>query len=649
MMQNLLRRLGLNRYLSSWLILAIDILASAIATMIAYLFVSDLFPSPLFSFRYGISLTAVAVAASLVSFYFFRTFRSVIRHSTLREMWKLGAAVLAKICIMWVCIHLLPFGYPSIEAITMGMLLDALLTLFGLIALRLVMIAIYDVIKLRFSKQDNCKRVLVYGTGDKQIALTVRLQNSPHYKIVGFLTFGPQLKRYTIAEKPVYYFENQSSISYLMQRVDLDAVLFATYDSAQGEQERLIRYCTEAGVQVLIAPPIDEVVAGKLIKQSVREIKIEDLLGRPEIRISLDEIRDNLHGKTILVTGAAGSIGSELCRQLAGFGVERLILFDNGETPMHNIRLELEEHFPGLKFIPVIGDVRLKSRLDYVFRTYHPQVVFHAAAYKHVPLMEENPCEAILVNVVGTRNVADFCLSYGVEKMVMISTDKAVNPTNVMGASKRLAEIYVQSLGQAIASGRIEEGKTRFVTTRFGNVLGSNGSVIPRFREQIEKGGPVTVTHPDINRYFMTIPEACRLVMEAATMSIGNDIFVFDMGESVKIADLAKRMIELAGFRVGEDIEIVYTGLRPGEKLYEEVLANDENTQPTMHEKIRIAKVREYDYDEALKAVEELETLAREVDIPKTVCAMKEIVPEYRSKNSVFCEYDTNFPKSGAM
>lgn len=644
MVQKLFRRLGLNRYLSSWLILVIDILVSALATLIAYLFVGDLFPSSFFSFRYGILLAFISGVASLLSFFVFRTFRSVIRHSTLRETWKLGAAVFAKICIMWICIQFFPFEYPSFEALSMGALLDALLTLFALIALRLVMIAVYDVIKMRFSKRDNCKRVLVYGTDDKQIALTLRLQNSPHYQIVGFLTHGPQLKRYTIAEKPVYYFENAESISYLIKRVDLDAVLFATYDSAQGERERLIRYCTETGVQVLIAPPIDEVVDGKLMKQNVREIKIEDLLGRPEIRISLDEIRDNLHGKTILVTGAAGSIGSELCRQVAAFGVERLILFDNAETPMHNIRLELEERFKGLKFIPVIGDVRLESRLDFVFRTYHPQVVFHAAAYKHVPLMEENPCEAILVNVIGTRNVANFCLRYGVEKMVMISTDKAVNPTNVMGASKRLAEIYVQSLGQAIASGKIE-GKTRFVTTRFGNVLGSNGSVIPRFREQIEKGGPVTVTHPDINRYFMTIPEACRLVMEAATMSDGNDIFVFDMGESVKIADLAKRMIELAGFRVGEDIEIVYTGLRPGEKLYEEVLANNENTQPTIHEKIRIAQVREYDYDDALKAVEELETLSRRVDIPKTVCAMKGIVPEYRSKNSVFCEYDNDIQK----
>uniref|UniRef100_UPI002628E2C0 UDP-N-acetylglucosamine 4,6-dehydratase family protein n=1 Tax=uncultured Parabacteroides sp. TaxID=512312 RepID=UPI002628E2C0 len=437
----------------------------------------------------------------------------------------------------------------------------------------------------------------------------------------------------------INYFEDESSIEYLRDRVDIDAILFATNDDAQSEQERLIKYCTEKSVKILITPPIDEVIDGKIMKQSIREIKIEDLLGRPEIKISMEEIVANFKDKTIFVTGAAGSIGSELCRQLATFGVKELILFDNGETPMHNLRLELEERYPALKFIPVIGDVRIPARLDFVFRTYHPQVVFHAAAYKHVPLMEENPCEAVLVNVAGTRNVADKCIEYDVEKMVMISTDKAVNPTNVMGCTKRLAEIYVQSLGLSIEQGRTP-GKTRFVTTRFGNVLGSNGSVIPRFRDQISKGGPVTVTHPDITRFFMTIPEACRLVMEAATMSTGNQIFVFDMGESVKIAHLARRMISLAGFEPEKDIRIEYTGLRPGEKLYEEVLSNKENTEPTLHDRIRIAKVREYDYREACEVAEELETLSRKVEIPDMVRLMKKTVPEFKSKNSRFEVYD---------
>ena len=388
-------------------------------------------------------------------------------------------------------------------------------------------------------------------------------------------------------------------------------------------------YATDNKLRLLIAPSIDEY--SNVATQGVRNVKVEDLLGREEISISMDKIRERFSGKVVLVTGAAGSIGSELCRQLARFGVKKLVLFDNAETPMHNLRLELEDKFPELNFVPVIGDVRQLPRLDYVFRTWHPQVVFHAAAYKHVPLMEDNPCEAVLVNLVGSRHVADKSIEYGAEMMVMISTDKAVNPTNIMGCTKRLAEIYVQS---------ISNEKTKFVTTRFGNVLGSNGSVIPRFREQIENGGPVTVTHPEITRYFMTIPEACRLVLEAATMSVGKEIYVFDMGKPVKIADLARRMIELAGFEPDKDIKIVYSGLRPGEKLYEEVLSDKENTDPTSHDRIRVAHVRQYGYQEACHFSDELEVLSREVRIPEMVKRMKEIVPEFISKNSKFEVYD---------
>ena len=629
-----------SRYFSSWLILAIDTVVSVFSTFVAYLLVRGLFPHPVFTVWYGVYLLAGSCLLSVISFILFRTFRSVIRHTTLREVWKLGAAVLLKDVLMFVYVQLLPQSpLPPQTAIALGFMLDVLVTLFLLLALRLGMIILYDLLKLNRTRRANCRQVLVYGTGDKSVSLVTRLQNSPHYRVIGFLTYGQRLKNHTIADRPVYYFEDESSIEYLRDRVDIDAILFATNDDAQSEQERLIKYCTEKSVKILIAPPIDEVIDGKIMKQSIREIKIEDLLGRPEIKISMEEIVANFKDKTILVTGAAGSIGSELCRQLATFGIRELILYDNGETPMHNLRLELEERYPNLKFIPVIGDVRIPARLDFVFRTYHPQVVFHAAAYKHVPLMEENPCEAVLVNVAGSRNVADKCIEYDVEKMVMISTDKAVNPTNVMGCTKRLAEIYVQSLGLSIEQGHTQ-GKTRFVTTRFGNVLGSNGSVIPRFREQIAKGGPVTVTHPDITRFFMTIPEACRLVMEAATMSTGNQIFVFDMGESVKIAHLARRMISLAGFEPDEDIRIEYTGLRPGEKLYEEVLSNKENTLPTTHDRIRIAKVREYDYREACGVAEELESLSRSVCIPDMIRLMKRTVPEFKSKNSKYEIYD---------
>jgi len=645
MLYHLLSRLGAEKYLSlsyfsSRLILAIDTVVAVFSTFVAYLLVRGLFPHPIFTVWYGVWLLAGSCLLSVISFVLFRTFRSIIRYSTLREVWKLGAAVLLKDALMFGYVLMLPQNSaPSMAAIAMGFLLDVLVTLFLLLGLRLGMIAIYDLLKLKSARRNSCQRVLVYGTGDKAVALVTRLQNSPHYRVIGFLTYGKLLRNHTIADCPVYYFEDEDSIEYLRDRVDIDAILFATNDDAQDEQDRLIKYCTEKSVKILIAPPIDEVIGGKIMKQSIREIKIEDLLGRSEIKISMEEIVANFRGKTILVTGAAGSIGSELCRQLATFGIRELILYDNGETPMHNLRLELEERYPELKFIPVIGDVRIPARLDFVFRTYHPQVVFHAAAYKHVPLMEENPCEAVLVNVAGTRNVADKCIEYDAEKMVMISTDKAVNPTNVMGCTKRLAEIYVQSLGLSIEQGHTQ-GKTRFVTTRFGNVLGSNGSVIPRFREQIAKGGPVTVTHPDITRFFMTIPEACRLVMEAATMATGTQIFVFDMGKSVKIAHLAKRMIELAGLEVDKDIKIEYTGLRPGEKLYEEVLSNTENTLPTSHDRIRIAKVREYDYADALKGAQELEELCRAVVIPDMVRLMKKIVPEFKSKNSRFEEFD---------
>lgn len=406
----------------------------------------------------------------------------------------------------------------------------------------------------------------------------------------------------------------------------------------QQQSDNLIAYSNKIGLKSYVVPAIDN-VNSRNIKTSVKRIQIEDLLGRDEIEVNMDAILREFSGKIVMVTGAAGSIGSELCRQLVGLNVKKLILYDNAETPLHNIRLELENKFPTLDFVPFIGDIRSVDRLTVAFEEYRPQVVFQAAAYKHVPLMEENPCEAARVNVTGSRNVADLCVKYDVEKMVMVSTDKAVNPTNVMGASKRMAEIYVQSLGVAIERGEVK-GRTQFITTRFGNVLGSNGSVIPYFKQQIAAGGPVTVTHPDITRYFMTISEACSLVMDAAAMSHGNEIYVFDMGTPIKIADLAKRMIRLAGLEPDVDIEIKYTGLRPGEKLYEELLSTEENTLPTKHHKIRIAKVREYTYAELVAEFDKISQLAITVKTDDTVKLMKSIVPEFKSRNSPFERLD---------
>lgn len=638
-MFRLLTRLHLERYVNAKFILGIDLIISFVASLFALAFLQLIItPSRLFG-DFSIFWLLGTIVACALWFKVFNTYHTVIRHSTLREVARFVGAVVGKEVSLALIVILLNIGNLSSKLIIGIAVIDGFISLGLLMLIRISMIVAYDLIKARLKEHRKRQNILIYGTSEKSVAQVTRLQNSSHYNVLGFLTHGKRLKNHSIANCKVYYFENEASITFLKERFDIDAVLFANTDEAKLEQERLIRICLDNEIKVLFAPPIDEVIDGKIMKQQIREIKIEDLLGRPEIKISMKEIVDNFQGKTVMVTGGAGSIGSELCRQLATFGIKELILFDNAETPMHTIRLELEERYPDLKFRPVIGDVRLPARLDFAFRTFKPQVVFHAAAYKHVPLMEENPSEAVFVNVAGSRNVADKCIEYGVEKMVMISTDKAVNPTNIMGCTKRLAEIYVQALGIAIEQG-VVKGKTKFVTTRFGNVLGSNGSVIPRFREQIAKGGPITVTHPDITRFFMTIPEACRLVMEAATMTSGNQIFVFDMGESVKIADLAKRMVELAGLTLDEDIKIEYTGLRPGEKLYEEVLSNAENTEATNHDRIRIAKVLKYDYNDAVALTNELEQLARAVDIPTMVRLMKRIVPEFKSQNSQYEEFD---------
>ena len=572
---------------------------------------------------------------SFIFIWALRTYRIIIRHMTFRE---LGRFIMVALCKVLMCGFVFGIMTRFSSVLYVMMLADFFLTSAAFFLLRVVMLIVYDLVKSRMGIRKNCLNVLIYGVGDKSVSLISRLQSSPHYKVVGFIQHGHSTVSHMIAETVVHYISSENQFVKLVEVTDAEAVLFATESDAREEKDRIIKYAIDHKIKTLFAPSIDEMVDGKL-SHKLRNIEIEDLLMRPEINISMDEIISNFKGKTVMVTGAAGSIGSELCRQLATFGVKELVLYDNAETPMHNLRLELEEKYPELAFVPIIGDVRLKKRLDYAFRKWRPEVVFHAAAYKHVPLMEDNPCEAVLVNVAGSRNVADKCVEYDVEKMVMVSTDKAVNPTNIMGCTKRLAEIYVQSMGLAMEQGS-KIGKTRFVTTRFGNVLGSNGSVIPRFREQIAKGGPVTVTHPEITRFFMTIPEACRLVMEAATMSTGNQIFVFDMGESVKISDLAVRMIKLAGYTPDEDIKIEYTGLRPGEKLYEEVLSDHENTMPTNHSRIRIAKVREYSYEDALAFADQLEHLSREVDITSMVKLMKQIVPEFISKNSRFEELD---------
>ncbi|EKN10636.1 hypothetical protein HMPREF1076_03974 [Parabacteroides goldsteinii CL02T12C30] len=619
------------KFFNRWIVLFIDLFLSILATATSlsflwYILGTELVDDSLFH------ILSISFCSSLVSFFLCQTYKGVIRHSAFTEAGRLALSSLIKVLFIVILVYLTT-TIQSPRELALGAVVDLFLTFFLLTILRVFMIVFYSIIVNSVSL--NQGKLLIYQ-GDKSgtFLFDASLSDKLLYKVCGFLRFGDHTCL-RVGKYRIYSIKKQVDFNHLVNRKNIKAVLFTDYHLVKEESERLVRYCEKKKVRMLMLPSVDELKKGKVNFRNLPEVHIEDLLGREEICINMTEIATSLKGKVVLVTGAAGSIGSELCRQLCTFNLKQLILFDSAETPMHNIRLELEEKFPQVEFAAVMGDIRMIDRVESLFLRFQPQYVFHAAAYKHVPLMEENPCEAVHTNVYGTRNVADMAVKYNVDKFIMISTDKAVNPTNVMGASKRLAEIYVQSLSIAISKG-LHPGKTRFITTRFGNVLGSNGSVIPRFREQLAKGGPLTVTHPDIIRYFMTIPEACRLVLEAAFMGKGNEIFVFDMGTPVKIADLARRMIELAGLVPGEDIEIQYTGLRPGEKLYEELLATKENTLSTNNTKIYRAQVREYDYNDICSVMSPLIALAIKVDKMGTVQMMKGIVPEFKSKNSEY-------------
>lgn len=619
------------KYFSRWLVFLIDLFFSLTSTLIALALVNYLSIAVITNQISWIILIS-SVCCSIISFFSLQTYKGIIRHSSFTEAGRIAIASLLKVSLIVPLASVITTGL-SLKTLILGGLTDLFLTFFILTLLRVVLITIHSFIVYSITSYRG--KFLIFGTDSPTSLLNeISMPDQKIYRMKGFLNIGTRTSL-RIGKYKVYSIMEQVEFNRLVNRKNIRAILFTNYQDVKAESERLVRYCEKKKVRMLVLPSIDELENDKTVLQNLHEVRIEDLLGRDEIQINMSEIATSLNDKTVMVTGAAGSIGSELCRQLCAFGLRHLILFDSAETPTHNIRLELEDKFPDVEFTPVMGDVRMPSRVESVFKRYTPQIVFHAAAYKHVPLMEENPCEAVHTNVYGTCNVADIAVKYNVEKFIMISTDKAVNPTNVMGASKRLAEIYVQSLSVAISKG-LHIGKTRFITTRFGNVLGSNGSVIPRFREQLMKGGPLTVTHPDIVRFFMTIPEACRLVLEAAFMGKGNEIFVFDMGTPVKIADLAHRMIELAGLTPDKDIKIKYTGLRPGEKLYEEILATKENTIPTENSKIFRAKVREYNFDDISKMLSFLIDLAIKVDKLKMVKVMKQIVPEFKSKNSEY-------------
>ncbi|MCQ2345117.1 MAG: polysaccharide biosynthesis protein, partial [Paludibacteraceae bacterium] len=541
----------MNKYMDDYVppivILIVDIVlsfASSVLSIVLLSYLSQWFYNHLHSL-FAITWTVVAAVMTLLVAKVSKCYKTPIRHSDQIYNFRLLLAILCKsvfTAIVTLAIMHCVRGNEDLYKVALYIgITDFGITFLVLICVRMLMFMVFALYRDGLKMKEGCTNVLIYGTTNKSTALVERLQISERYNVIGFVYEKKIANVGGLRNNlPLLICENEKQLQEVVEKYHIGAILFPNDTNLDKLQDTFLDYCTKHKIEKLITPPIDE-LNKENINYRIRKVEYTDILGRKEIEVDLEKIKDYFKGKTVLVTGAAGSIGSELCRQLASFGVSNLVLFDDAETPMHELRLELEGKYKDIVNIyPTIGDVRHKKRLEGIFSRHKPQVVFHAAAYKHVPLMEENPCEAVMVNVYGSRNVADKCVEHGVEMMVMISTDKAVNPTNIMGCSKRIAEMYVQSLGTAIERGE-HEGKTKFVTTRFGNVVGSNGSVIPLFQKQIESGGPITVTDEKVVRFFMTIPEACRLVMEAATLSIGNEIFVFDMGEPKNIYEIAKR------------------------------------------------------------------------------------------------------------
>lgn len=567
-----------------------------------------------------------------IGFRMFHTYDGILRFSSFVDLQKVFYAVTvgAVLSVLTKNMLLNTQLFPRVEIQYRNIILGSLVATLILWAIRVIAKTVFDV-----SLSDyNIKNAFIYGVKEGGIGLAKQIKNSKpmKFKLMGFISDDTKIKHHHLMGTKVYAPDlntirkmRNNNISTLLISPGAINVFRANKDF----QDALLA----EGIHIYM-PTTQEWNRNE--QQQLKEVSIEDLLPRDEISIDMESVGAMLHGKRILITGSAGSIGSEMVRQIAKYSPAELILIDSAETPQHDIRLMMAKQFPEIKAETIVTTICSKSRMEHIFKTYLPDYVFHAAAYKHVPMMENNPCESIQNNVYGTKILADLAVKYGVKKFVMISTDKAVNPTNVMGCSKRICEIYVQSLNKAIEEGIIN-GKTQFVTTRFGNVLGSNGSVIPLFKKQIKAGGPVTVTDPRIIRYFMLIPEACKLVLEAGTKGNGGEIFVFDMGKPVKIADMAQRMINLSG---AKNVEIKYTGLRAGEKLYEEVLNEKESTKPSFHDKIRIAEVREYDYTEVSKQIDDLIEKSKLYDEMLTVKIMKEIVPEYKSNNSIYEKLD---------
>lgn len=615
------------RYASKWLVLFIDLVTVGLSFILSYLIRFNLTLN--FEVDKLLYQLPLVIGAALVSFLIVGSYKGVVRHTGVRDVYNIFNAIcLSSIMVIFFVLANRQFGFlPQFTIPISIIIVNSLIGFISLTSSRYIFKSLYNQIS---GDLMSSKNVLIYGAGDSGILTYGALTNHSkgNIKVLGFIDRDTQKIGKRINGVPVY--DNKVLNADFLSKNKISEVIFSIQNIDAKKLRNTVEGLVEFPVTVKIVPPIEDWINGELNVAQIKQVQIEDLLDRAPIKIKNSKIAMELLNKSILVTGGAGSIGSEIVRQICTYSYKSLIVVDQAESALYDLQQELKQN-DFHNFIPIVGDVRDKNRLNRIFEEYSPDIVFHAAAYKHVPLMEYNAYEAIKINIGGTKTVADLALLHGVEKFVFVSTDKAVNPTNVMGASKRIAEMYISCMQK--------EQKTKFITTRFGNVLGSNGSVIPLFRKQIEKGGPLTLTHKDITRYFMTIPEASQLVLEAGAMGDGGEIFIFDMGESVKIYDLAKNMIRLSGLRYPEDIDIKITGLRPGEKLYEELLANGENTMPTYHKKIKISKVRELDYAKTRSKIDEL-CITNMFFNGNTVKLMKEIVPEYISKNSELCELD---------
>lgn len=613
--------------------MVLDLVLVAIAFAGAHLLRFDFEIYPDDNYRYFQPGIFLLFSLRLSFFFLFRTYAGVVFHTSIEDARRLFYALLGPTFILLVFNAV---GYGDKEAFLLPysiILIEFFLSIFLLVSYRGFVKVLY---MSNFVNEEQTTNVIIFGVGQAAVTVKNVLESSGkgRYSVKCFIDSTGNFVKQRLGGLDIYSLHKMERLIITAQ---IDTLVFADGSLDKNTRDEVVDICLKYKVKILSAPPFREWSNGDLDFKQIREIRIEDLLERKEINLNTKKISSELDGKTVLITGAAGSIGSEIARQVLRFDVEKLILVDQGETPLYELNNELRNIDSNTRYEIVIGDVRNLSRMERAFKLFSPDVVYHAAAYKHVPLMEQNPSEAILTNVLGTKNIADLCGQFKVEKMVYISTDKAVNPSSIMGASKRIGEVYIQSLNTALS----EKGKhCKFVTTRFGNVLGSNGSVIPLFRRQIAEGGPITVTHPEMTRYFMTIPEACQLVLEAGAMGKGGEIFVFDMGASVKIYDLAKKMISLSGLQEGRDIEIVFSGLRPGEKLYEELLANEEHNLPTHHDKIMIAKVRTIEFNGVLEMVNELLSLFNEQDNKKLVTQLKRMIPEYKSLNSKYEDLD---------